>query len=492
MSQSFYTRLARRYAPERFAVSRRDLLKATLAASAGLLLSNCNASNGPTIPWLNRRVIVIGAGFAGLACAYELASVGYDVTVLEARNRVGGRVLSFTDMVKGKVVEGGGELIGTNHPTWVNYEAKFHLGFTEIPDDKDAEEPLLLEGRLLAKDEAKKIFDEIDAAMSTLNDAARRVNEDQPWKTPNAEALDAMSMVDWLAGVQASPLTKRAIRAELEANESVSLDRQSYLAFLAMVKGGGVEKYWTDSETCRCTLGNQALAKALADKLTFMRVHLGTPIESIAHGPSGVTVTTTDGDVYRADDAVLTVPPTLWGKIHFTPELAHGFSPQMGTAVKYLSAVKERYWERSKLSADSLSDNDASMTWEGTSGQKGEQGAELTCFSGGPAAENARSRPPTERKSFYESHLSKLYPGYSDNVGATRFMDWPGDPWTLAGYSFAAPRQVMAFGPTLYNGIDRLHFAGEYTSYKFCGYMEGGLNSGVALARRIARRDNVV
>jgi monoamine oxidase len=64
-----------------------------------------------------RRVVVIGAGFAGLACAYELQSAGYKVTVLDSRNRVGGRVLSFSDVVTGRNVEGGGELIGSNHPT---------------------------------------------------------------------------------------------------------------------------------------------------------------------------------------------------------------------------------------------------------------------------------------------------------------------------------------------------------------------------------------
>jgi monoamine oxidase len=73
-----------------------------------------------------------------------------------------------------------------------------------------------------------------------------------------------------------------------------------------------------------------------------------------------------------------------------------------------------------------------------------------------------------------------------------RFMDWPSDPWSKASYSFPAPGQVMAQGPTLRQGIGRLHFAGEYCSYAFMGYMEGALNSGAAAARRIAQRDGVV
>jgi monoamine oxidase len=502
MSMSLYTRLARRFAPERFEVSRRDLLKGTLAASAGLLLSNCGMWRDPVGLQLGaKKVIVIGAGFAGLACAYELSSVGYDVMVLEARNRVGGRVLSFSDMVPGKLVEGGGELIGTNHATWVSYAAKFGLTFNEIPEDKNLDEPLMLEGRVLSKDEAKKIFDEMDTAFSTLNDAARKVNADEPWKMENAEALDARTMGDWLASLEASTLTKRAIRAELEANESVVLERQSYLAFLAMVKGGGVEKYWTDSETCRCAQGNQALADKLVAKINERvgdmvaeRVRLGTQVAGIAHGPSGVIVTTKTGVEFRADDVVLTAPPTVWKSIHFTPGLPQDFAPQMGTAIKFLSAVKKRFWLEQKLSADSLSDTDASMTWEGTSGQtKGGDAAELTCFSGGPAAEHARSREPVARRAFFETHLGQLFPGYEQNQGeGTRFMDWPADPFTLAGYSFGAPGQVTTIGPKLYKGIDSLHFAGEYASYAFCGYMEGALSSGAALARRMAMRDKVV
>jgi monoamine oxidase len=71
-------------------------------------------------------------------------------------------------------------------------------------------------------------------------------------------------------------------------------------------------------------------------------------------------------------------------------------------------------------------------------------------------------------------------------------MDWPGDPWTLAGYSFPAPGQVTTVGPLLRKGVGNLHFCGEHTSYKFVGYMEGALNSGAALAKRIALRDGVL
>jgi monoamine oxidase len=98
------------------------MLQRSFAAAAGVLLSE---QLGTLAAQSGRRVIVVGAGFSGLTAAFELSQAGYDVTVVEARNRVGGRVVSMGDLVPGKIVEGGGELIGSNHPTWVAYAKRF-------------------------------------------------------------------------------------------------------------------------------------------------------------------------------------------------------------------------------------------------------------------------------------------------------------------------------------------------------------------------------
>ena len=112
MPKTLYAKLLRRVDPHRFDASRRDFLKASIAASTGILLSGCATPGADSSAKPNgKKVVIIGAGFAGLACGYELKSVGYDVTILEARNRVGGRVITFNDMVPGKMVEGGGEQI---------------------------------------------------------------------------------------------------------------------------------------------------------------------------------------------------------------------------------------------------------------------------------------------------------------------------------------------------------------------------------------------
>jgi len=499
MSQSLYARLARKFAPERFSPARREMLKASVAASAGLLLSNCASyknAMGRGSKFVNRTVIVVGAGYAGLACAYELMAAGYTVQVVEARSRVGGRVVTFSDMPEGRLVEGGGELIGDNHPMWAAYAKKFGLTFREIPDEPaDAQKPLVIGGKRLDNEAAEKIFKEMDTVLGKLNDAARGIDADKPWTTENAATLDAFTMARWLEEVHASELCKVAIRAEWEGNNGVAFGVQSYLAFLTMIKGGGLENFWTASETKRCAQGNQALAEAFAKGLTgFLqgsRLRLRAPVAGISWGPSGARVTLASSETLAADDLVLAVPPSVWPGIKFTPALPPELGIQMGVAVKQLSAVKGRFWEAKKLSAEANTDGDLSMTWEGTAGYP-DGPAELTAFSGGPAAERVRLRSPADRAAFYRQTLEGLYPGYGDAVGATRFMDWPSDKWTQACYSFGAPGQITTAGPMIYNGLERMHFAGEHTCFKFCGYMEGALNSGAAVARRIAARDGVV
>lgn len=139
-----------------------------------------------------------------------------------------------------------------------------------------------------------------------------------------------------------------------------------------------------------------------------------------------------------------------------------------------------------------MTDGPVSLTWHGTDGQTGPGGEAMVAFSGGPSADQCREWPAAQRNENYLKELEKVYQGIRGSYVRARFMDWPGDTWVKASYSFPAPGQVTLQGPTLRDGIGRLHFAGEYTSYAFMGYMEGALNSGAAAARRIASRDGVL
>ena len=187
-------------------IDRREMIRRSLAAAAGVLISARGGLAGQ--PGSGKRVIVFGAGFAGMAAAYELTHAGADVTVLEARNRVGGRVISFTDLVPGAAMEGGAELIGSNHPIWVDYAKRFDLHFVDITDE-EGDEPVLLNGRRLTNKEAKTLLEDLDTALKRMNADAEQVPDPYaPWTAPNAAAWDRRSLADWIAAQPVSDLSR--------------------------------------------------------------------------------------------------------------------------------------------------------------------------------------------------------------------------------------------------------------------------------------------
>ncbi len=476
-----------RYSQAEMFESRRLALKATLAASAGLLLSGPEALAMPARR-AGKRVVVVGAGFAGLAAAHELSALGYDVTVVEARGRLGGRVLSFSDFIAGKNVEGGAELIGSNHPAWVNYASKYGLEFIDVSEEEELFSPIKVGGVLLDEESANQTWEEAKDMMSKLNELAKNVDADQPWASTDAKSLDARSISDFFKTVEMREATRLAISAQIGGDNGVDDDKASLLGMLAAVKGGGVEKYWTDSEVYRCKGGNQQLASKLAEAIGKDRVVLKLPVTKIDTSKSVAVVTCADGRTIECDDVVLAVPPSVWNKIEFKPGFP-SFMPQMGVNIKYLTSVKSRFWHEKKNSQWALSDDELSWVWESTDAQGDEGGVGLTAFAGGPAAEKARAHDAATRDAALGAKLEELKPGFKANFIASRFMDWPADPWAGAGYSFPAPGQVTTIGPMLRKGFGNLHFAGEHTCYAFVGYMEGGLQSGIGVAGRIAARD---
>jgi monoamine oxidase len=497
MSRSLFAVLHARYGPRVDPAERRAFLRATLGVGAGLLLSGVPGIGAAALAQgagkAGKRIVVIGAGFSGLAAAHELKSIGYDVTVLEARGRPGGRVLSFSDFIKGNNVEGGGELIGSNHPTWVAYAEKFGLKFLDVTEAENVSGPVKLGGKVLTDAEAEALYHDMEAAQGVMNADAAGVNADEPWNSPSAAALDAKTVADVIAKIDASDITRLALSVQAMGDNGVEPSKQSYLGQLTQIKGGQVEKYWTDSEVYRCAGGNQQLALKLAGALGNDRVICGLSARSIEVKADKVIVTASDGRTLECDDVVLAVPPSVWGRIDIKPGLPAALTPQMGSNVKFLLEVKGgRWWLEQKKAPDALSDGDITMTWDGTDNQELAGSAALVSFSGAKSADACRAREPVERRAAYLKELGSMYPGIDAVAGDARFMDWPGEPWTRAGYSFPAPGQVTTVGPVLRKGQGRRHFAGEHACYAFVGYMEGALNSGAALAKRLGVRDGVV
>ncbi|HQY88631.1 MAG TPA: FAD-dependent oxidoreductase [Tepidisphaeraceae bacterium] len=502
MSRSLFAILNQKYGRPIDPVTRRTFVKGMMAATGGLLLSNQASANFKTMQQ-GKKIVVIGAGFSGLAVAHELASVGYDVTIIEARERLGGRVYSFNDTIRpdtkkadtwvaGKNAEGGGELIGSNHPCWVHYAEKFGLEFLDMGDES-AEAPIVLDGKRLTPEESEKLWETMEGVLQRMTADSVTVNSLEPWKTENAAALDKKTCADFInAQPDLDAFTKGACDVLLSSDNAVEIAMQSYLGMLTCIAGAGGERYFTESEVYRCKGGNQQLAFKLAEAIGMKKITLNLAVSEITIKGNKVMVTCRDGRTIEADDVIVTVPPSVWHKIKFNPGLPATLKPQTGVALKYLAEMKKKFWRDSELSQYMLSDDFLSQTWDGTDAQEEGEGASFHCFSGGQAAVDAMKIKKTERDAKYGAFISSVYPSFKDNFVRSRFMDWPNDPWTMQGYSFPAPGEVTTIGPALWNGIGgKIHFAGEHCSYQFVGYMEGGLNSGVQLARRLAARDGL-
>jgi monoamine oxidase len=370
----------------------------------------------------------------------------------------------------------------------------------------EGDEPLILNGKLLRGDEADKLYEEVDTVLAKLIGMAKDVDPVRPWTSPNAAELDARSFASFIEEQQELGAEARALLIKgAEADNGVTADRMSLLGFLAMIAGGGLQDYFESSETYRLADGNDALATALAQKLG-PRVHFNAMVDAVRRTAEGAFVRTRDGRIFHGDAVVLATPPSVWNRIEFSPPLAESLTPQMGNNVKLLLALREPVWERHGLTAEVTSIDTRppaelprpatvrqwmGLTWAATEGGAGGRGpVGLTLFAGAEEAEAMRQLAPVERNVWAYVSLAPAYPELRESVVRERFVDWTGFPLTRASYSFPAPGQVTAFGPTLVDGIREgdlapLMFAGEHTAYGFIGYMEGALSSGVRVGRAL-------
>jgi len=136
-------------------------------------------------------------------------------------------------MIPGGTVEGGGDLIGTNHPLWEAYRKRFGLKFITLDDDDYATPltiPIILRGRSLSREEGKKLYDDMDHIFAAITAESEPINADAPWLSPKAAELDAMTTAARLAQIEGDELARYAVAVQLGSNNGVPLARQSYLA----------------------------------------------------------------------------------------------------------------------------------------------------------------------------------------------------------------------------------------------------------------------
>ena len=445
-------------------------------------------------------VSIVGGGFGGLMSAAFLRQAGFEVTVFEARQDVGGRVASYTTISEGRVIEAGAELIGANHPMWLALATGLGLGLAVLTSDDEftaasLEMPLYLRGHALRPAEAEDLYEGMDRVFQAISDDAASITDPyRPWDGPHRE-WDKITVADKIRslGVRRDSKLWDVLEAELGNNQAIDIELQSYLGLTAAVRGGQLGDdtmaFWTQSEVFRCEAGNQQLARSLRyllEQVSPGSVKTSTLVERITIEPDHVTVVTEGGHSHQSHYAVLAVPQPAWQRLTISPPVPADYHITTGPAIKYLAPVTGRFWLRSGQAPTSLSD-DLGMTWEGTDNQMvvGGQGVELSVFAGGPSAAGAMDAP--DKQKYFTDKLTRIYPGFSQHaLGPGTFMDWPNDPLTGCGYSCPTVGQVTGAAKnlnTMFSG--RLTFAGEHTVMAMFGYMEGALQSGFFAFSRI-------
>jgi monoamine oxidase len=495
MSRSFYATLRRLNGnePDQAGVldtlqTRRDRLHRVALMPDGLSrtdLDGCTTVAGS-------RIAVIGAGFAGLAAAWYLSQAGVNVTVFEASDRSGGRVLTDRDLITDKYIEAGAELVGENHPLWWEFASLFGLQLVPLTTPEDYESRglavrLRLGNHDLTPDERLQVDADLLPVVDAIGQDAKDVDPEEPWAHPNAAALDSLSVsdrLDQLLGASSS-LARQVIEFTIANDNCAPVARQSYLGLLTLVSAGrtgddpaGLRGYWESTETHRCGGGNDQLATQLAGTLSDVR--LSSPVDTISVSADGIglDVSGNAGGSFSFDYAVMTASPFSWPSVQSDlPWNPADRTMSHGPAVKYISAVDTRFWEPDGLAPSTLWDGIGSV-WEGTDNQPEQDGGfALSVYSGGPYVLSSTQ---------YPGQLSQLYPSVAPF--ATRFVDWPSTSHVLTGYSIPAPGEVTTIARTLADPFgDRLFFAGEQACPGFFGYMEGALLSGLTAGRRIVQ-----
>jgi monoamine oxidase len=497
--RSLFYGLHRRYGKKITGTERQGFVKKKMDSEArGLYPTDAEVKSYAPRGTPKPRVAIVGGGFSGLMAGYSLARY-CDVTVFEARDRVGGRVWSKTR--SSGIVEAGGELIGYNHPMWLCLAKDFGLGLSVITSDAnfealDLDMPIYLDGKKLSDRKMERIYQEMSGAFDKMARRAKNIDAKRPWLAPHANKLDQTPMSEWIAAQDCSRLTRLAMEEQFSNDAGQPTHLQSYLANLAVVRGGALEghpgAFFTQTETLRCSEGNQTLAHCFADSIRKNHgvIHLSAPVRAIDIDGDRVTIEPEGKAAVTADYVILAIPPSLWpggkfGKITITPQLPSDAYVSMGTAVKYLSPLKQRFWIKAGLAPTATSSR-FGVTWEGTDNQIAVPGkdVELSLFAGSTVAQSALNKWTSGGKravdAFYAARIGKVYKGYAENLSQpTEFMAWPADPWTGAGYSCPAPGEVCSAGPLLHKAFHkRMFFAGEHTCFAYFGYMEGALQSG--------------
>ncbi len=442
--------------------SRRDFLRVLGATAAGLALAPAVFSQRRP-----KRCVVIGAGLAGLAAANKLKTAGWSVTVLEGRNRIGGRVFSHKVAGTDLICELGGEWVGESHERLKALCHDFHIPLQR----HQFKDYLLRDGRVSPPGEwgfspqAKAAFEKLIAGYEKLTALQKTKLDKYDWWT----YLEKI-------GFTGDDLRLRDLMDSTDFGESI----RHVSAFAALAEYA--ESSPNNEMDYKMTGGNSRLAVELGKRIGLGNIYTDTLATDIIQRRSVVTVKTAT-ETYTADAVVCTAPVQSLLKIKFDPPLP----PTQLDAAERLTYARisknsvlydTRFWRDENFSM--VSDVTSHYYFHSTQGQTGPQGV-LTSYAVGEKADVLASQSHTRRMRIIANDLVDFDKDAPKLARAIASYDWQRDPFTDGAYALYKPGQWFGIRPILARPHGKVLFAGEHIA-DWQGFMEGAIETGEAAA----------
>lgn len=445
------------------------------------------------------KVVVVGAGMAGLHAAYRLERQGVAVTIYEAADRLGGRMFSKrTGFADGQLCEIGGELIDTPHTIMQSLAEDFDIQLDDLvalAPEGEVAETFFFNGKIVSTAEILAEWAPLAPKLRAALDLAEGDDDE-------FDRLDGTAIPDFLADADAGPLIKEILEVAFTEEYGLEATEQPILNLLYLIDAESTEDFVVfgeSDERFHTHLGNDTFISKLAEAIAGPIVTNAALVavapdgdgyrltfERQAEGPDGAAGSRFD---VGADHVVLALPFTLLRKVDLggldLPETKAKIIDELGygTNAKLMMQFTRRVWQTDHdASGATFTDNGIQTSWDTTRGQAGTHGI-ITNFVGGDIGTAMGEGTAEERAQAILPAFDAIFPGMKDAyvAGSATRAQWPTYPWSLGSYACYKLGQWSMYGLEG-TRVGGLHFCGEHTSQTWQGYMEGAAESGVFAA----------